>query len=257
MRRRVLATLGLLAAGWWLGGSPQAAAADDDRAEVNRIVERYTEARGGTERWRAARSLQMRGTYAAFSDYEPFTLVRSPQNLYRIEFTVLGGTAIRARDSKGPWWQHPLLQPEPARLEEGPYKAQVERESHFAPLLLDYEARGIGVELLGPTEVEGIPVLSLQVTLPGGAVESWYLDADSGLEVAIDSQVNDFTQSGEAMRQRAFFDDFRDVGGLIIPFSIDYEFGHRLESLTVEEARVGVEIDSDLFSPPAGESAGE
>ena len=151
----------------------------------------------------------------------------------------------------GLWWRHPLLQPEAARINEGPYKGLVEREAYFVPLLLHATDRGLEVEVVGPTEVEGIPALELRVSLPSGAEERWFLDRESFLEIAVDSQVHAYPQSGEAMRQRAFFDDFREVDGLVIPFRVDYEFGHRLESMTLHEAVVNRTLPEERFSPPA------
>ncbi len=224
---------------------------------VDEVVQRYLEARGGAEKWRAVRSLWSTGVYSTFSDHERYEMARRVGDIYRLDFKVLDGEAVRARDSEGPWWRHPLLQPEVARLEEGPYKALVERESYFGPLLLDAASKGISVKLAGPAEIEGIAVLELVVGLPGGAEERWFLDAETFLEVAIDSQVNDYTQSAEPMRQRAFFDDFRDVSGLVIPFKVDYEFGHRLESMTIEEIELNRELSDEHFSPPPAEPAGE
>ena len=77
-----------------------------------------------------------------------------------------------------------------------------------------------------------------------------YLDDETFLEVAIDSQVFDYTQGAKAMARRAFFDDFRTVGGLVLPFQVDYEFGARLEAMTVEEVVVDAELADDRFSPP-------
>ncbi len=218
---------------------------------ADEIVARYVEARGGEDRWSEATSIHMRGIYATFSDHEAFELVRASGDRYRLDFRVLGGEAIRARDAQGPWWRHPLLQPETARLEDGPYKALVERESLFIPPLFPSNALGVAVEFVGHSEVDGIPVLELLVRLPGEAEEHWYLDPDTYLEVAIDSQVNDFTQSADPMRQRAFFDDFREIGGLMLPFRVEYEFGHRLESMTVEAASVGEPFEETRLSPPA------
>lgn len=233
-------------------------AAAEEGASLEQIVARHVEARGGAERWNTVASIELKGIYAAFSDHEPFTLLRGPENRYRLDFKVLGSEAVRARDAEGPWWLHPLLQPEAGRLTEEPYKSQVERESLFGPLLLDYADKGVAVELVGRGDVEGISVIELAVSLPGGQRESWFLDAESYLEVAVDSQVNDYTQSPEPMRQRAFFDDFREVDGLRIPFQLDYEFGHRLESMTVEEAVVDGVIDPSRFNAPerAPEPAG-
>ena len=231
----------------------------EEGASLEQIISRHVDARGGSDRWSDVKSIELEGIYAAFSDHEPFTLLRGPGNLYRLDFTILGADAVRARDAEGPWWLHPLLQPQAARITEEPYKSQVERESLFGPLLLDYASKGVTVELVGAGDIEGIPVLELAISLPGGQKESWFLDAESYLEVAVDSQVNDYTQSPEPMRQRAFFDDFREVDGLVIPFRLDYEFGHRLESMAVEKAVVDGEVDRSRFEapPPAPEPAAE
>ena len=127
-------------------------------------------------------------------------------------------------------------------------------------MLLDAARRGIAVELIGEGEVEGTPPVDLELTFPGGQAEIWHLDAESWLEVAIDSQVFDFTQGSQPMRRRAFFDDFRQVQGLMLPFRVDYEFGARLEAITVEEVRIDPQLDEEAFAPPppdvaAGEGA--
>ena len=230
-----------------------AAAPAAEGPELDEIVARHVEARGGAERWAEVETLVLTGSYATFSDDRPFTLLRARGDLFRLDFGLLGGEAVRARDAEGAWWQHPLMQPGAARLTAGPYQRQIERESVFGPLLIDPKARGVVIALVGATEVEGIPVIELAVTLADGSEESWFLDAGSYLEVAVDSRVSDHTQSPQPMRQRAFYDDFRPVDGLVVPFRVDYEFGHRLESMTVEQVVVDGEIDRARFSPPAGD----
>lgn len=226
------------------------APAEEAGASAARVVERYLAARGGAERWRALRALEIRGTYAAFSQRSPFTLLRKRGDLYRLDFALLGEPAVRARDAEGPWWRHTLLQPEAARVTEGPYRAQLERESHFEPLLLDADAKGVGVRSLGAGEVEGQPTVGLAVLLPGGARETWHLDAETFLEVAVDSELVDFTQAMEPIAQRTFFSDFRPVGGLVLPFRVESEFGARLEVMAVEEVVVDPDLDDARFGPP-------
>ena len=235
--------------------APAAAETELDAAQV---MERYLEARGGAERWRALGALELTGTYAAFSFYEPFRLVRKRGDLYRLDYVVLGSPAIRARDATGPWGQDPLLLPQAARITEDPYKSQLERESLFGLLLLDPESRGITVELLGAGEVEGQHTVDLRLTFPGEREEIWHLDAESWLEVAVDSQVVDHTQGPAPMRRRTFYDDFREVEGLVLPFRVDHEFGARLEAMTVEEVILDPELAAaDFEAPPPSAPDGE
>ena len=93
--------------------------------------------------------------------------------------------------------------------------------------------------------------LDLGVTLPSGLDEVWHLDPRTFLEVAVESQVFDFTQSAELMLQREFFSDFREVGGIVLPHRIDLEFGARLESMTVREVVIDPQIDDARLEGPA------
>ena len=70
------------------------------------------------------------------------------------------------------------------------------------------------------------------------------------LEVAADSQIYDYTQLADPMQQRIFYDDFREVEGLRIPFQIEWEFWARLETMTIEKIALNPEIDKTRFSPP-------
>jgi hypothetical protein len=226
---------------------------------LDEIVENHIEARGGRERWEDVDALELRGVYAAFSEQSDFTLVRRRGNEYRLDFEMLGGPAIRARGPEGPWWQHALLQPEPARVTEGVYEPMLERESLFGPLLLDYQEKGVEVKLAGTGEINGRATIALEVTLPGGAQETWHLDTQTYLEVAIDSQVHDYTQAEGPIAQRAFYTDFREVDGILFPFRVDLEFGARLEEMRVSEVRVNPEIDAARLQapplPPAEEAS--
>lgn len=224
---------------------------------AEQVVERYSAARGGTQRWRELESLRLSGTYSAFSEESPFTLLRQRGDLYRLEFSLFGAPAIRARDGQGAWGQHALLFPEAGRIDEGPYKTQFEREAAFGPVLLDWKERGLVIERAGSGEINGHPTLDLAVTLADGQNETWHLDPQTFLEVAVDSQVMDFTQLPEPMLQRAFYTDFREVDGLVLPFRIDWEFNARLESMSVDSAETDVRIEAARFSPPSAPAVAE
>ena len=242
-RQRWMVSFGMAVA---LSGATASVAAELTAEE---IVARYLAARGGVEAWRQVESLQMTGIFSVVSKRSQFTLIRQQGDLYRLDYVMQDVPAIRARDAQGPWMLNAWLKPEVGRVDEDPYKTQLERESLFPLLLLDYEQKGIEVESLGPGDVEGIPTVGLKITLPGGQVETWHLDAESFLEVAADSQIYDYTQLTDPMQQRIFYDDFREVAGLKFPFQIEWEFWARLETMTVEEVAVNPEIDASRFRP--------
>ena len=228
-------------------------AASAQELNAAQIVARHIEARGGAERWREVDAIEMTGTYSAFSKRFEFRLIRKRGDLFRLDFDLLDAPSVRARDVEGPWMRHGLLKPEASYVGDHPYRAQLEREALFPPVLLDYEARGISVVSLGAGDVDGVATLDLKLTFPDGSTETWHLDAESFLEVAIDSRGIDHTQAGEPMSQRAFFDDFREVAGLTLPHQVELEFGARLESMTITQADVDPVLDDASFSPPAAD----
>jgi outer membrane protein assembly factor BamB len=228
------------------------------------VVARYVAARGGLERWREVDALELRGIYATFSHRNPFTLVRQrgdrSGDLYRFDFNVLGEEVTMARDADGPWLHITMLgAPEPSRLpgEIEVYRPQLHREATFGPALLGYREKGIGVKLLGPGEVDGRPTLDLEVTFPDGWQETWMLDAETHLEVAIDATIYDYTQMTDPLTRRTFFSDFREVEGLVIPHRVAHEFGARLEEMEVEEVIVNPEIPAGTFEMPESAPAPE
>lgn len=232
-------------------------AAISEELTLDRVIESYLEARGGAEAWRQVEGLSMEGTFSVISKRSDFQLIRQRGDLYRMDYSMADVPAIRARDAEGPWMLNAWLQPEVGRVTEDPYKQQLEREALFPLLLLDYDRKGVEVELLGPGELEGIDTINLQLTLPGGQEETWYLDAETYREFAADSQIHDYTQLQEPMNQRIFYDDFREVDGLVFPFQIEWEFWARLETMTVQEIKINPQINPARFSPPPAAEATE
>lgn len=250
MNRHLLAgtALGFLVAGLLIAVSP-AAAEEAVAPSAEEILARYVTARGGAERWREVSGLRAVGSYSAFSFKAGFSLIRQRGDLYRLDFEMLQAPAVRARDAAGAWALHKLLWPEPTRLDDSPYRPQFERESVFGSLLLDTAARDLAVEALGPGEIDGIDTVGLKVILPDGREEIWHLDAETFLEVAVESEVVDFTQASEPVHQRTFFDDFRPVDGLVLPHWVEHEFNHRLESMTIERWEVNPTLEQASFAP--------
>jgi len=245
-RTMIALTLGALAMGL-------VATSRGAELSAEEVVARYLAARGGAEAWRKVESLEMKGIFSVVSKRSDFTLIRQQGDLFRLDYLMQDVPAIRARDVEGPWMLNAWLQPEVGRVIEDPYKTQLERESLFPLLLLDYEKKGIKVDSLGPGDVEGMATVDLKITLADGKEEIWHLDAETYLEVATDSQIYDYTQLADPMQQRIFYDDFREVEGLEFPFQIEWEFWARLETMTVEKITVNPEIDRSRFSPPVPE----
>ena len=185
----------------------------------------------------------------------PLTLVRLRGDQYRLDFELLGGPAVRARVAETAWWQHSLLQPEPVPVGEHPYKGQ----TRARVALRTAAARGRprrASRSRSPARARStvVATIDIKVTLPDGQEGDLAPSTRRPFSRCRRRQPDLRLSPSSRMppRREAFFSDFREVDGLVLPFRVDTEFGARLEEMRVEE----VESQSrHRPEPPEGATA--
>jgi hypothetical protein len=218
-------------------------------ASLEEAIAKHIEARGGRENWEKIRSLRLTGDYTAFSKVEPFTLTRARDNSYVLDTKMNDRVVIIGYDGETTWWDNHWFK-EGAQRTTG-IDAEVARgDAHFVNPLFNFEALGMKAEFLGDTEYEGMPAVGIKLTRSDESEEVWYLDPDTYLEYARTSPGSDF---GQPRTQRTFFDDFREVEGVMIPFHVETQWYTRDRVMSVEKAEVNIDVDLSYFSMPAPE----
>jgi len=240
LRGSTLAFLGLLAT----AGVVPALTLDE-------VVAKHVAAHGGKDAWAAIGPIRITGSYTAFSKVHPFTLVRDGERLFRFEHVLDDKTVIQAWDGHDAWWINPWYDADWALPIAGPDRLVLDRDLDFVSPFFDYAERGFTAKLVGPTEFEGQEVLQIDLERTDGSEETWYLDSASFLEFARQSPGSDF---GEPMPQTTFFDDFRPVAGVLMPFLVDSQWYTRARVMQIDQVEVGVELDPATFRrpPPTG-----
>jgi len=224
---------------------------------VDAVLARHVAARGG-DAWASIRTIRMRGDFTAFSQVAPFVLHRrraaAPDHgdRYHIDHVQGGKRVVIAYDGALAWQENPWSGMPWRHRITGLDLRVLKQDVDFVNPLFDYAEKGYAVELVGRTDFEGQEVIQVDLTRPGGAEEKWYLDPETYLEVARDATGSDL--GGQAFPQRKIFDDFRDVGGVRIPFYVETEWYTRNLVMEVAEVELNVEVDDALFAmpPPPG-----
>jgi len=227
---------------------------------VQDVLARHVEARGGAEAWARVQALRITGTYSALSEEADFTLWRQRPGSYRFEYGILGERATEVYDGRSGWMQSPVEGwPWPVPM-NGPQLTTARSLAELDSPLMDAAAKGHEVELVGRSDFDGIDTWELNVTLAGeagedgdktGNEETWHLDAETYLPVARILPAVDF---GRAVgTQEVFYDDHREVDGVMFPFFIQSEYFIRLNIWTVDAIEVNPEIPEGLFTRPAPE----
>jgi len=240
MLRRAVAVLGLA----MLVAMPAAAQTADD------IIAKNNDAKGGLARQKAVKSVRMTGRMIVGPGIEaPIVLeLKRPKSL-RIDIAIQGMTITQAYDGSVGWMLNPLsgrTDPEPLPSE---LMKSVEEQADMDGPLVDYKAKGNTVELLGKEKAEGTDCYKLKVTLKNGDVRTYFIDAESCLDVKIETRtmVRGTEQLGDII-----LGDWKEVGGILMAHSVDagQPGAPMRQKMTIDKIELNVPVDDARFTMP-------
>jgi len=218
---------------------------------VDEIIAKNVAARGGEAKLRSVKSIRATGKVEVGPGMvAPTTMLIKRPGMVRLEFTVQGMTAIQAYDGKEGWAVMPFQgkkDPEPMAADD---IKEFEDQADIDGPLVDYKGKGNTVEYLGKEKVEGSDAYKLRVTRKNGKVETSFIDADSGLEV---KSIAKTKIRGNEAEVEVIYTDFRDVQGLIMPFSIDQAIvgSQQRQKIVLEKVDLNVDLNDEQFHMPA------
>ncbi len=227
---------------------------------VEDIVRRNLEARGGEEAWKSVQTAKMTGTMQMMATEAggleaPFAIEFKRPDKVRVEFTMQGMTGIQAFDGETGWMVMPFMgKTEPEEI-VGPQLEQIKEQGEFEGPLVDHEAKGNAVELLGTEEVDGTPAYKLKVTRQSGDVDVLYLDQEYFIEF---KTVSTRDVQGQEVEVATVYGDYKEIDGLVIPHSMEIgmQGGPTMQVITLDSVELNADVADDRFTMPAAGVAG-
>ncbi len=239
--------IGLPVLGWSEGAS----------LSLKEVLDRNIEARGGAESWKAIRSMKIQGQYTSFSVPKPFTIYRKRPDFYRFEHFLSSFEVLRCFDGEKAWWVNPMYGPRNAKPNPTfkPQDRVTLREKLFDCPLLGFRELGYPMELLGKVDFEGEDHYKIKVSPPGdGDPQTWFIHAETFLETKLETTTYAY---GNPSQLDAYFSDYREVGGILLPFMEEQEFHTRARVFELEKVEINPDLDDALFQMPAPEAPAE
>jgi hypothetical protein len=217
---------------------------------VDEVVARHIEARGGAPRIRHLDTIRMSGTIS-FGPGEPapFALEMKRPNRMRTEFTFQGSVGVQAFDGTRSWAVLPMAgKTEPEYLPDEVAREAAEQADIEGPFV-DAAAKGNKVELVGTEKVEARDCFKLRVTFKTGGVRYSYIDALTFLEAKAEGRR---MAGGDEVMLETFYRDYREVGGLEIPYLVEAGPARRPEKqkIVVQKVEVNIPLDDSRFERP-------
>jgi len=224
---------------------PTASPTPTEQALVDQILQRYEQALGGREAIAAVTSQRMKGTFQLRNiagNIEGWS--KDPnKTLVVIEFPRIG-TLKKGFDGETRWVQTPAgtfsdsSSQEIAELDRDAEVYSVGKiKSLFESMKLDNKAKLNGRDM---NVIEGKPAK--------GPAEKLFFDVENGLLVRWDMARR---QEGRGtVFVKVHLDDYKEVGGLKVPFKVRFNFESFTLLVQVNELEYNVPIDDALFRKP-------
>jgi outer membrane lipoprotein-sorting protein len=226
-------------------------AAQEADLTLDQIVQKHIEALGGLEKLKALQTLKATGK-ALLNDGQfeaPVAMWAQRPALTRIEINFKGKSFVHAFDGTTAWTVNPFSGSEEAEKASPEETKMAQDDADFVDgPLVNYQAKGNTVELVGKEDVAGSPAYKLKVTKKGGFSEYDYLDAKTFLAV---KSAGKRTQDGKEYDFESYPGDYRPVNGVLIPFTTEQKLaGRTTMKLTLVTVEGNVPIDDAVFHFP-------
>jgi outer membrane lipoprotein-sorting protein len=238
MRRLLSVIAAYMAALFLVAAAVQAQTLDE-------IIAKNLKSKGGLDKIRATTSVKMMGKVAADGKDVTMTIWAKRPNLMRREYSIDGQSMVNAFDGTTLWMSAGTA---PAQAMPGPQAAYAKQESEFDSVFVDYKEKGHAMEFLGKEKVNGKEAYRLKVQKKGGPPQDYYLDAGTGLEMKISTNVD---QGGSPAVIVTEMSDYRDVDGRLVPFSTrQLVNGKVMASIALDKVEFNVPVDESVFRMP-------
>lgn len=214
---------------------------------VETIIAKHIKAHGGLEKWNKVEALKITGRFTGFSIEKDYMAYKTRSGEYYADLQLGKHKVTEAFDGKTGWTIDPWLELNYARRINSSEENVFAQKAEFTTPFFNYKEKGHQVEFVGKDKCEGLDVFVLKLTRNNGKVEKWYLDAKTFLEYKCESRWVDFTSE---LPSEVYFDDFRTVEGLVIPFFVERTFWQRDRVLEVKNIDINPDFNKNLIEMP-------
>ncbi len=210
---------------------------------ADEIVSKHIEAIGGAENWKKINTVIMEGSMNVMGNDVAITITQENSKGNRVDISVAGMNGFTIMTPTKGWMYMPFQgQTTPEPMTEEDVKDAVD-DLDIQGALIDYKKKGHSVELLGTEDVEGTECYKLKVSRKTSGDQTLFIDKDSYLLIR---SVQKLKAMGQETEQVSDFSDYKEVSGVMVPFSISQGMG----TIVMSTIKVNEPIAASAFADP-------
>jgi hypothetical protein len=211
--------------------------------DLGKIIDQYVKAVGGSKILSKLQSISIDGTFSGTGEAKPGTYslrVKQP-NRYYSEIRSDGKTLIESYNGKSAW--HQIENGEINTL-LGPQAVEIEAAGqYYNSRLQNLGKKKIGAAFVGHAQLRGRDTLQVELTYPTGV--QWQIFFDSQTHLIAEERA---TIAG--IPQEIYYDDYRSVNGIKVPYKIELQRGNATYSIVVTQVLVNETVGERVFDFP-------
>lgn len=221
---------------------------------VDEVIAKNIQAHGGIEKLKSVETIRTTGKFVAGGFRAGFLQENKRPDKVREETIIQGLAQVQGYDGEIGWQVNPFQGRRDAELFSADDLKSLQEDADIDGPLVDYKQKGHTAELMGHDSMEGTDCYKVKLTLKNGDVRIYYLDADSFLELKIETQSN---IRGTVQYTEMFYGDYEQVNGIYYPF--EFEQGQKGSpdrvKFTVDKIEINFPLADSLFTMPAAPAA--
>ena len=246
-------TLALMAA---LAATTVLGAAEGTRPprDLDALLARFVEARGGAGAMRAVRTVRLSGRFiAGDSGVATIELARDPARVHT-EIRFGSRALIQVWDGHAGWTINPFRGDSVARPLEGGEAKNVAAGADFEGPLVDWRAKGDRVRWAGADTADGRPAYAVEVFTADSLHDTYFIDSHSFLQTKWEGHRE---LGGDSVTFVSYFRDYRMVGGMAWAYRIDSQTLGRPggQQFVFDSVSVNVPLPTATFAKPVNGGA--
>ena len=218
---------------------------------VDDIVAKNLQAKGGAEKWGSVNSVKMSGKIAVQGQELPLTMFAKRPNMNRQEISLPDGKIVQAFDGTTAWVINPMMGSDTPQVVPGSIADMMKNSADFDGALINYKSKGHTIELVGKEKLADKDVYHLKVTMKGGQVQHYFIDAESGLELKTSAEV-DMGMGGPKQKLDTEMSNYKQVNGIMLPHTVKQLInGKPSVEMSVTAVEFNAPVDDAIFKMPA------
>ncbi len=214
---------------------------------ADEIIVKYVDANGGPDKLVAIQSMKVTGNFTGYSERYPCKAIKARGGKYFSEHHLGQFPVVDGSDGETCWMEDPWFELRLPHKSNEAEAFETEQKAEFCTPFFNYKERGFEVSYEGIEQAEGKDCYKLILTRTDGKEETWFLDKETYLEVLSISLWSDF---GRLTESETFYDDFRKIGDVLLPFYSERVFSIRHRVFEIENIELNVDPGPSIFEFP-------